>query len=163
MQNRETKIRDAVGGELDAVARLWFDGWNDAHAAIVPDDLARLRTLKSFRARLDASATSVRVAVWSEAPVGFSMLKGDELYQFYVSSQARGTEVASQLMSDALMRLRSSGTTLAWLACAVGNERAARFYEKTGWRRGGTMISQLETDAGLYPLEVWRYEIDLAP
>ena len=26
---------------------------------------------------------------------------------------------------------------VAWLACAIGNDRAARFYEKSGWRRAG--------------------------
>jgi RimJ/RimL family protein N-acetyltransferase len=47
---------------------------------------------------------------------------------------------------------------IVWLACAIGNERAARFYEKSGWRRTGTMVSQLETPNGIFPLEVWRYE-----
>jgi hypothetical protein len=49
------------------------------------------------------------------------------------------------------------------LACAIGNERAPRFYEKHGWRRIGTMIDQLEIPGGLFPLEVWRYEKDVQP
>jgi len=47
---------------------------------------------------------------------------------------------------------------VAWLACAIGNERAARFYEKCGWRRVGKMINPLDTPDGVLPLEVWRYE-----
>jgi hypothetical protein len=39
----------------------------------------------------------------------------------------------------------------------VGNERAARFYEKRGWSRG-TLTSQLDTPEGVFPLDVWRYE-----
>jgi len=86
------------------------------------------------------------------------MLKDDELYQLYVSAQARGSGVAAALMADAEARLAASGVKTAWLACAIGNERAARFYEKCGWRRAGTFVSELETTNGIIPLEVWRYE-----
>ena len=58
-------------------------------------------------------------------------------------------------------RLADRGVEIAWLACAIGNERAARFYEKGGWRRVGTMVIHLPTPEGEFPLEVWRYEKDL--
>jgi GNAT superfamily N-acetyltransferase len=89
------------------------------------------------------------------------MLKGDELYQFYVSSRARGTGVAAALMVDAEIRLRESGVRTAWLACAIGNDRAARFYEKSGWLRTGIMTDQLEVPNGSFALDVWRYEKSL--
>ena len=66
------------------------------------------------------------------APLGFTMLKGDEVYQLYVSREARGRGVAAALMADAEQRLAARGVSDAWLACAIGNERAARFYEKQG-------------------------------
>jgi len=47
---------------------------------------------------------------------------------------------------------------VAWLACAIGNDRAARFYEKHGWHRAGVMVNQLETRNGIFPLDVWRHE-----
>lgn len=47
---------------------------------------------------------------------------------------------------------------MGWLACAIGNDRAARFYEKNGWRRAGTIINEADTERGPFPLEVWRYE-----
>jgi hypothetical protein len=56
------------------------------------------------------------------------------------------------------MRLANAGVTTAWLACAIGNDRAARFYEKHGWHRAGTTINFAETSAGVFRLEVWRYE-----
>ena len=163
MQTPPIEIQDAVKEQFDALARLWFEGWKDAHADIVPAELVRLRTLESFRARLDASPASIRVALWAHVPVAFSMVMGDELNQFYVSPKARGTEVAAALMKDALVRLRSSEAKTAWLACAIGNARAARFYEKAGWRRAGTMSYRLNTQEGLFTLEVWRYEIPLSP
>jgi GNAT superfamily N-acetyltransferase len=89
------------------------------------------------------------------------MLKGDELYQLYVSALARGTGVAAALIADAEARLRAGGVQLAWLGCAIGNDRAARFYEKSGWHRVGTVVERLETSSGEFPLEVWRYEKSL--
>jgi len=65
------------------------------------------------------------------------------------------------LIADAEARLAARGVETAWLACAIGNERAAKFYEKRGWRRAGTMVNHAETSAGPFPLEVWRYEKSL--
>lgn len=155
-------IRDAAGADLDWLAQLWFAGWQDAHADILPAALARVRTLPSFRERLADALPSVRVAVRVGAPAGFALLKGNELDQFYVAADSRGTGVAPALMADALATLRRSGATTAWLACAIGNQRAARFYEKLGWHRAGVMTSHLPTPAGVFDLDVWRYEIGLA-
>jgi GNAT superfamily N-acetyltransferase len=100
----------------------------------------------------------VRVVGPPGAPVGFTIIKGDELYQLYVSAPSRGSGVAAALVADAEARLAARGVKTAWLACAIGNHRAARFYEKQGWRRVGTMINELDASAGHLSLEVWRYE-----
>ena len=151
-------VRPAEEVELDQLAKLWYDGWQDAHARILPEELARHRTLPSFRLRLQNALSSVRVAGPPGRPEGFCMLERDELHQLYVSAGARGSGISATLLSDAEERLAAAGIEVAWLACAIGNERAARFYEKHGWRRVGTMISRLETPDGPFSLEVWRYE-----
>lgn len=151
-------VRHADGAELDRLAKIWYDGWQDAHARILPRELARYRTQESFRDRLQAASSDVRVAGPTGEPVGLCITRDDELYQLYVSAEARGAGVAPALLADAEARLRAGGTDNAWLACAIGNDRAARFYEKNGWRRVGNMTSQLPTPDGVFPLEVWRYE-----
>jgi GNAT superfamily N-acetyltransferase len=154
-------VRTAEEVEIDQLAKVWHDGWHDAHAQIVPAELVRLRTLESFRNRLQAALPNIRVVGPSGAPVGFCIVREDELYQLFVSAQSRGSGVAATLVADAETRLSDIGVETAWLACAIGNERAARFYEKCGWHRAGTMINEAETSAGTFPLEVWRYEKSL--
>ena len=151
-------VRLAEATELDALAQLWLDGWRDAHADLVPPTLKRLRTLESFRHRLASALPHIRVAGPRGAPIAFYILKGSEIYQFYVAAPVRGTGVAAALMADAESRLAEHGIAIAWLACAIGNDRAARFYEKSGWRRAGTIIDPVDTSEGPFPLEVWRYE-----
>lgn len=150
--------RPADPSETDVLARLWYDGWQDAHAAVLPAALARARTLESFAERMAAALADVRVIGPQGAPLGFSMLKGDELYQFYVASEARGAGIAAAMIADAEARLSARGVETAWLACAIGNARAARFYEKSGWYLARTMTSRLDTADGPFDLEVWRYE-----
>jgi GNAT superfamily N-acetyltransferase len=151
-------VRPADQQELDQLAQIWYDGWHEAHGDLVPNELTRLRTLDSFRERLHAALPTVRVIGPQGRPLGFCMVKGDELYQLFVSSNSRGSGVAAALVADAEARLSGSGIETAWLACAIGNGRAARFYEKCGWYRTGNMINYAETADGPFPLEVWRYE-----
>ena len=92
-------LRDADDADVEQLAQLWHDGWRDAHLAIVPAELARVRTLESFRQRMRDDLSNVRVAGSPGSPLGFTMVKGDELYQLYVAAAARGTGVAAALMA----------------------------------------------------------------
>jgi GNAT superfamily N-acetyltransferase len=151
-------IRNPHPSEVEPLAQLWLAGWRDAHLDIVPPELEKHRDINNLRQRMRDGLTNVRVVGPVGDPLGFYMLKDDELYQFYVSSKARGTGVAAILMADAEAWLSQRGLEVAWLACAVGNARAARFYEKTGWERVRTEMSRLHTPEGEIPVEIWRYE-----
>lgn len=109
-------IRAAERAELDALATLWFEGWQDGHQNILPPALARYRTWDNFRERLEASTSAMRVAGPVGTPLGFCVIKDDELYQLYVSRPARGSGVAAALLEDGETRLALSGVRTAWLA-----------------------------------------------
>ena len=154
-------VRAASEADVDELTQIWHDGWHDAHARIVPAELVDLRTLKNFRDRLRADLNGVRVLQTFDSIVGLSMIRSAELYQFYVAQSSRGSGAAAVLMADAEARLAECGVDVAWLACAVGNDRAARFYEKCRWTRTGTIITESDTTSGPFPLKVWRYEKSL--
>ena len=151
------RVRPADPSDVDLLARTWYDGWQDAHAGLLPPALARRRTLDSFRARLQEALSTIRVVGPPGAPAGFCLVRDDELCQLYVAAASRGFGAAAALIDDAESRMRDEGVETAWLACAVGNERAARFYEKRGWRRTGTVMHEPD-DSGGNVFEVWRYE-----
>ena len=156
------QLRDEETSEIMRLARIWHDGWQDAHAAILPEALKRIRTLESFERRLGEALASTRVVGRVGAAAGLCMMKGDELNQLYVAAEARGSGAAQALIADAEQRLAARGAPLIWLACAIGNTRAARFYEKCGWRNAGIVAIELETPSGPYLLDIWRYEKTLA-
>ena len=155
-------VRPAEPSDLDALATLWHDVWQVSHAALLPEELRKFRTLESFRDRIEHLLKDTRVIGPVGAPIGFCTIRGDELYQMYVSSAAQGTGAAALLMADGEARLKTNGVATTWLSCAIGNERAMRFYEKLGWRRVGVMSNPADTSAGPFPLETWRYEKDLS-
>jgi hypothetical protein len=67
-------VSSARRSEIGALAHLWYDGWQDAHAAILPKVLARARTCESFVAQLEAALGHVRVIGPSGAPLGLCMV-----------------------------------------------------------------------------------------
>ncbi|MDX8354320.1 GNAT family N-acetyltransferase [Cognatiyoonia sp. IB215182] len=154
-------VGSATETHIEQIFSIWEAGWHEAHAEIVPPSLRDLRTRASFKERALQNVADTYVAVGDDVVLGFCMVKENEVYQMYVSQHARGLGVAQSLMSEAESRIHSNGHHTAWLACAVGNERAARFYEKSGWVNAGKQVVDLDTSAGTFPLEVWRFEKSL--
>lgn len=148
----------AQDADIARIAQIWHAGWHDAHSDVVPSALTRLRTLDSFLERTRDKLPVTRVVKIDDEVQGFCMTQGDELYQIYVAPAARGSGAAQGLVADAEAEIAQNGHCLAWLACAQGNARAMRFYEKCGWRNAGAETVDLDTSEGAFPLTVWRYE-----
>ena len=69
------QVRFADAAEIDHLARLWHDVWHETHAPLQPPELIRLRTLASFRERLQAALPDIRAAGPLGAPVGFHVVR----------------------------------------------------------------------------------------
>jgi ribosomal protein S18 acetylase RimI-like enzyme len=147
-----------IEAHTDQISKIWESGWHEAHAEIVPTGLRELRTAKSFFDRTTENLSNTRIVSDGSKVLGFCMVKENELYQMYVSRIARGSGAAQALIEDAESRIIAAGHSMAWLACAMGNERAAHFYEKFGWNNTGREVVHLDTSEGVFPMEVWRFE-----
>ena len=147
-----------IKAQARQICGIWEAGWHEAHANIVPASLRELRTLSSFFGRTVANLANTRIASEGAEVLGFCMVKENELYQMYVSRRARGAGIAQALIADAEERIRLAGHNIAWLACATGNDRAGRFYEKSGRTNTGPRVVYLDTSEGTFPLEVSRFE-----
>lgn len=154
----EWVLRDACVADVAGLARIWHEGWHDAHAAILPPDLRRLRTREDFAERLRTLLPQTRIAEGTAGPMGFCITRANELYQLYVASAGRGAGVGAALLADAEERMMQSGAENAWLACAIGNRPAERFYSKHGWQRTRPVVIETDTSEGPFELVVWRYE-----
>jgi GNAT superfamily N-acetyltransferase len=155
-------VRRAEPSEIGALARIWHDGWHDAHAVLMPEALVRVRTPENFEERMTAGIGTVWAIGARGAPLGFYVLNGDELDLLFVKAESRGKGVAAALIANAERRLRAGGTETAWLACVIGNARAVGFYEKSGWHRINSAVERSRSAAGEFDVNVWRYEKRLA-
>jgi len=133
MAAERVTLRPARPADAAAVADIWRRGWADGHLGNVPDALVAVRTDESFDTRAAQRVGDTVVATVGDAVAGFVMVTGDEVEQVYVATGHRGTGVAGTLLAEAERLVAANGHGRAWLAVAVGNDRARRFYEKCGW------------------------------
>ncbi|GAA2793818.1 GNAT family N-acetyltransferase [Kribbella solani] len=150
-------VRPATAADAEAVAAVWYLGWQDGHLGHVPDELTALRTEESFGTRAAARVADTTVAVADGEIAGFVMVVGDEVEQVYVARDHRGSGVAGTLLAEAERQVRANGHDEAWLAAVTGNARARRFYERSGWTDAGAFDYAASIDGGTFPVPSHRY------
>jgi GNAT superfamily N-acetyltransferase len=150
-------LRAAASGDIETIAAVWHSGWRDGHIGHVPEALLPHRHLEDFRRRVPPRLPDTTVATIAGQVVGFVTVKEDELEQMYVVAAARGTGVADVLMRHAEQVIARRFDT-AWLSVAVGNARARRFYERSGWRDASAIDYRAEIEGGTLPVPCRRYE-----
>jgi len=151
-------LRRPDRAEFDPLVAMWHEGWRDAHLAISPPELIDNRTPEVLAWRLDRKWPSVFVTGPVGAPDGFAVLLGDKLDQFYVASRLRGTGLALRFIAAVEAEFLCAGITRPSLICTVGNDRAARFYEKAGWENTGRHFGAVEIPGGTFDLPLWTFE-----
>ncbi|MEM5500716.1 GNAT family N-acetyltransferase [Ahrensia kielensis] len=143
---------------LNDIVRIWHEGWIDAHAAIAPAELTNMRTIESLETRANDRLDLIRVMMLDGQVAAFHMIKNDELDQFFVDRAYRGKGTARALMADVESVFSENNIKTAWLACAIGNERAAAFYRKAGWHFMRVMLLPVHVESGSFILDIWRFE-----
>ncbi|SDX36017.1 Ribosomal protein S18 acetylase RimI [Amycolatopsis xylanica] len=150
-------VRPATSADVPAVAKIWRDGWHDAHLGHVPDGLVEVRTDESFATRAAEQVGETVVAVVGGVLAGFVMVIADEVEQVYVSADHRGAGVAAVLLTAAEQVVVRNGHGKAWLAVVEGNTRARRFYERQGWIDEGPFDHHAPSADGLILVPAHRY------
>ncbi|MGB0096604.1 MAG: GNAT family N-acetyltransferase [Solirubrobacteraceae bacterium] len=149
-------LRPASRSDANVVAETWYHGWRDGHLGHVPADLVAVRTRESFGSRAAQRVSDTVVALVNDAVAGFVMVV-DEVEQVYVSTDHRGTGVASVLLAEAERRVEANGHERAWLAVVAGNTRARGFYERSGWCDEGLVDYPQRAPMGPILLPAHRY------
>ena len=156
-----TTVRAAKAQDIPSMAEIWHAGWHLAHAAHVPHALTKRRVLDDFVARLESLWPQSMVVERDARVAGFCVLRGAELYQFYISAETMGTGVADVLMAEACAKIAQSNAKRAFLYAIPENARAVRFYQKHGWHITQTAPVDVETSDGPFSLTCHRLEKEL--
>ena len=127
----QIELRAAGLNDVDAITTLWHTGWIDAHDGRVPAALLAHRDQGSFRARVPVRLDTTTLALSDGRLAGFVMTHEDEIEQ----STSTAASEAPALPAPAPHGEAVIGATFdgAWLAVVEGNDRARRFYERSGW------------------------------
>lgn len=160
---RGLNLRQATAADEDDLVALWHDGWHETHAPLAPPELVERRTMDDFRSRIGCRLPHATVAELNGDIVGFCSIKESQIDQLYLAPSVWGTGIAQALLQDGLARLARRGVTVAWLICAIGNERAAHFYAKMGWVNTGVVPIMTETSSGPIAVNGWRLEKAIEP
>jgi len=155
-------IRPATADDAAAIARIWHAGFIDGHTGHVPEEIWAYRRPADFAARVPGLIELATVAEINGDVVGFAMVQGDEVYQLYVDTSARGTGVAALLLAEGEVQI-SRAHSVGWLAVVEGNSRARRFYARAGWSEAGAMEQPSYAGAETIMVPALRYEKRLAP
>src|SRR5439155_6605885 len=102
-------VRPAVAEDADAVAAIWYAGWQDGHLGHVPEELVAVRTKESFWTRAAERVADTTVAVVDDEIAGFVMVVGAEVEQVYVARDHRGSGVARTLLTEAERQVKAAG------------------------------------------------------
>lgn len=159
---RTVEPQVAVADDLKELAVLWFEGWHNAHAAVMPAAIVVQRTLESFRARAPAILEGSRVLRANNRMAGFCTVSSGEITHLFVAKPDWGTGVADILLKEAEIRVAVGGFTQARLRCIVGNDRAAKFYEKRGWLKGEVLEYVPQAVTGNPIARAWLFTKDVA-
>lgn len=150
-------VRTATRDDAGAISRVRVESWRVAYDGLIDPavlaDLDAAREAERRAARWDENHADPRVvdlvAEMHGGVVGWAVAGPSEvdeladhgqLFALYALPGHWGAGVGHALLTTIEERLRTAGFTQALLWVLEGNERAARFYERHGWREDGATL-----------------------
>jgi len=127
------EIRPAQPEDRAAIVEILHHGWHDGHAHLVTPDILKYRTPECIDEIYGATTDTFYVAEDDARMLGFVATKCAELTKLFIARDARGSGVAEKLLAFGEQKIAGDGFAVAELLCLVGNERAEKFYARTGW------------------------------
>jgi GNAT superfamily N-acetyltransferase len=164
--------RLARASDARAIAAVHVRSWQAAYRGLIPQDYLDSLDPDQRRAGWDRALSTadwprrgVLVAEQADEVVGFASIcptrdddldpaRVGEVTAIYLLSEAWGSGLGRQLMTDALAAITEAGFGEAALWVLDTNERARSFYEAGGWSADGAV--KQDTRAGFTLNEV-RY------
>jgi ribosomal protein S18 acetylase RimI-like enzyme len=122
-------IRPYTNADFDVIASIWFDSWNSTGVVTQPV------TLASLRKRLPQEITRgwvIHLATIGSDVVGFLAVYENKLEQLFIVPGLQGNGLGKRLLDFA----KAQNPQGFWLTTAADNDRAIRFYEREGLKRG---------------------------
>lgn len=130
--------------EIDGKAFVHYKSWHETYEGLVDGAYMEGVTLEKCREAAHRRPENIIIAKTGSRTVGFvgygayrdETLPGcGEVFALYVLGEYHGRRVGYALMNAALARLSDYEKIAVWVL--KGNDRAARFYERYGFRFDG--------------------------
>ncbi len=166
MDKIEIKIRRGTILDAETLAPLAVKIFNDTFAdnpLNKPKDMqiyiGEAFSLKQTRRELAEKDSIFFIAEIGGRMIGYAKLQEHsieqcisdidaiELQRLYVAHEFHGKGVAASLMNECFAEAENKNYQIMWLGVWEYNYRAQRFYEKFGFKKVGSHIFQLGTDA----------------
>jgi diamine N-acetyltransferase len=166
MNEFELKIRRGKPEDAEVLAPLAVKIFKDTFAENPlnkPEDMqayiSQSMSVRAFRMELEDTKSIFYFAEMGDEMIGYAMLREGstedcvadknpiELNRLYVLHEFHGKGIAEIMMNKCFEIATEKGYKTMWLGVWEYNYRAARFYEKLGFKKIGNHIFQLGSDA----------------
>ena len=135
-------VREARPGDIERVAEIKVRNWADTYGPLVPSGvlgpfLDKDKSAAQIRELMRSPQILLLVGPGTGVVQGFAltyMARPPEpwLESLHVMREERGRGLGRQLMRETANRLLAAGYRSMSLGVIIGNDRAARFYERLG-------------------------------
>jgi ribosomal protein S18 acetylase RimI-like enzyme len=149
-QPQSVQIKPAGPADAETIAQLSITTFRETYGAFTSAENMDIYAAEHFthdRARQELSEPGFRfyLACLDDKPVGFVKLRSDrkpkgidalrsmEIQRIYVLQEYQGASIGKELMQLAKQIAREGGYQVLWLQVWQKNERAIRFYQKSGF------------------------------